>query len=110
LQDLQSVAEEQEKLKEFIDENLRTGRIRPSSSLWLHHFSLSRRKTDRYANTRLPKVKRRHNQKSLSATLISELIDKLGNAKIFSKMDVRWGYNNIRIKEDDEWKAAFRTI
>ena len=24
------------------------------------------------------------------------------------KLDVRWGYNNIRIKEDDEWKAAFR--
>ena len=23
-------------------------------------------------------------------------------------MDVRWGYNNIRIKEGDEWKAAFR--
>src|SRR6202041_3531774 len=41
--------------------------------------------------------------------LISELIDKLGPAKIFSKMDVRWGYNNIRIKEGDEWKAAFRT-
>ncbi len=24
-------------------------------------------------------------------------------------MDVRWGYNNIRIKEGDEWKAAFLT-
>src|SRR5580698_8000941 len=24
-------------------------------------------------------------------------------------MDVRWGFNNIRIKEGDEWKAAFRT-
>ena len=41
--------------------------------------------------------------------LISELIDKLSRAKIFSKMDVRWGYNNIQIKEGDEWKAAFRT-
>jgi hypothetical protein len=37
------------------------------------------------------------------------LIDKLAGAKVFSKMDVRWGYNNIRIKEGDEWKAAFRT-
>ena len=41
--------------------------------------------------------------------LISELIDKLSNANIFSKMDIRWGYNNIRIKEGDEWKVAFRT-
>jgi len=29
--------------------------------------------------------------------------------KMFLKMDIRWGYNNIRIKEGDEWKAAFRT-
>src|SRR6202040_1325242 len=41
--------------------------------------------------------------------LISELVDRLRGAKVFTKMDVRWGYNNIRIKEGDEWKAAFRT-
>ena len=23
------------------------------------------------------------------------------------KMDLRWGYNNVRIKEEDEWKAVF---
>src|ERR1700724_602843 len=39
--------------------------------------------------------------------LIPELIDKIGKAKVFTKMDLRWGYNNIRIKEGDEWKAAF---
>ena len=27
----------------------------------------------------------------------------------FTKLDVRWGFNNIRIKEGDKWKAAFRT-
>ena len=41
--------------------------------------------------------------------LISELIDKVGNAKVFTKLDLRWGYNNVRIKEGDEWKAAFAT-
>ena len=34
---------------------------------------------------------------------------KLRNAKHFSKLDLRWGYNNVRIKEGDEWKAAFIT-
>ena len=39
--------------------------------------------------------------------LIPDLIDKLQGARYFTKFDVRWGYNNIRIKEGDEWKAAF---
>jgi hypothetical protein len=29
-------------------------------------------------------------------------------AKYFTKLDVCWGYNNVRIKEGDEWKATFR--
>ena len=41
--------------------------------------------------------------------LISELIEKLRGAKYFTKLDVRWGFNNVRMKEGDEWKAAFRT-
>src|SRR6266700_1700337 len=41
--------------------------------------------------------------------LIPELIAKLRGAKYFTKLDVRWGFNNVRMKEGDEWKAAFRT-
>jgi hypothetical protein len=41
--------------------------------------------------------------------LISELINKLQGAKYFTKLDVHWGFNNVHMKEGDEWKAAFWT-
>ena len=41
--------------------------------------------------------------------LITNLVDSMENKKLFTKMDLRWGYNNVRIKEGDEWKAAFTT-
>jgi len=41
--------------------------------------------------------------------LIGEVIDRLKKARYFNKLDLIWGYNNIRIKERDEWKAAFLT-
>ena len=39
--------------------------------------------------------------------LIEEVIDKLKEAKYFNKLDLIWGYNNIRIKEGNKWKAVF---
>jgi hypothetical protein len=41
--------------------------------------------------------------------LISELVNQLRGAKYFMKLDICWGYNNVWMKEGDEWKAAFRT-
>jgi len=40
-------------------------------------------------------------------SLINEVIDKLKDMKYFNKLDLIWGYNNVWIKENDEWKAAF---
>jgi len=34
--------------------------------------------------------------------LIGEVINKLKEAKYFNKLDLIWGYNNVRIKEEDE--------
>jgi len=34
--------------------------------------------------------------------LITELINNMGSKRIFTKMDLRWGFNNMRIKEGDE--------
>jgi len=41
--------------------------------------------------------------------LIMDLVDSMGNKRVFTKMDLWWGYNNVRIKEGDEWKVAFTT-
>jgi hypothetical protein len=41
--------------------------------------------------------------------LMSELRERLGRAKIFTKLDLKNGYNLVRIAEGDEWKTAFRT-
>ena len=35
-------------------------------------------------------------------SLIGEVIDKLKEAKYFNKLDLIWGYNNVRIKEGDK--------
>ena len=41
--------------------------------------------------------------------LMNELRDRVHEAKIFTKLDLKSGYNLIRIKEGDEWKTAFHT-
>jgi hypothetical protein len=45
----------------------------------------------------------------LTLPLIDDLIHQLKGAQYFTKLDVRWGYNNVHIREGDEWKATFRT-
>jgi len=40
---------------------------------------------------------------------IADLIESLSKASIFTKIDLRWGYNNVRIRERNEWKTVFIT-
>ena len=41
---------------------------------------------------------------------MSDLRDRSGKKKVFTKMDLHWRYNNVRIKKGDEWKAAFSML
>src|SRR5260370_7831106 len=38
---------------------------------------------------------------------IQDLLRDLRGARYFTKLDIRWGYNNIQIKPTDRWKATF---
>ncbi|SJL13535.1 uncharacterized protein ARMOST_16979 [Armillaria ostoyae] len=101
---------EQKELDKFLDENLASGRIKPSKSPMASPFFFVKKKdgtlrpVQDYCKLNEMTIKNRY-----PLLLISELMDKLGSAKYFTKLDVRWGYNNVRIKKDDKWKAAFRT-
>ena len=101
---------EQVELDDFLQENLSTGRIRPSKSPMASPVFFIKKKD---GSLRLVQDYRALNGITIKnrypIPLISELVNQLRGARYFTKLDVRWGYNNVRIKEGDEWKAAFRT-
>ena len=39
--------------------------------------------------------------------LISDTIKNISTKKVFTKINLWWGYNNIQIKKGDEWKIVF---
>jgi hypothetical protein len=101
---------EQAELDKFLEENLKSGRIRSSKSPMASAFFFIKKKD---GSLRPVQDYRKLNEMTIKnrypLPLISELVNKLRGAKYFTKLDIQWGYNNVRIKEGDEWKAAFRT-
>jgi len=100
--------DERIQLNEFLDENLHTGRIHVSNSLMAFPFFFIRKKDGKLQPVQdYRKLNDMTRKNHYPPPLISDLINTLQDAKYFTKHDVQWGYNNIRIKEGDEWKAAF---
>ena len=96
--------------KAFIDEHLKSGKIRKSRSPQASPFFFVQKKDGGLRPCQDYWYLNEHTVKNTyPLSLISTLIDKLKGAKYFSKMDIQWGYNNICIKEGDEWNAAFTT-
>jgi len=101
---------EQKELDFFLKENLCTRQIHPfkspmaalvffikkkDGSLWL---------VQDYQTLNSMMVKNKY-----PLPLISELVSQLRGARYFTKLNVHWGFNNVRVKPGDEWKAAFQT-
>jgi hypothetical protein len=100
---------EDEALDVFIDEQLEKGYIRPSKSQYASSFFFIKKKDGKL---RPVQDYRRINawtvRNQYPLPLIGDLIRDLGGAVVFTKFDIRQGYNNIRIKEGDEHKAALK--
>jgi len=100
--------EEREEVREFVKEQLKKGYIRPSKSPQIAPVFFVGKKDEKkrmvqdywYLNEWMIK-------NNYPLPLISDVLENIGTKKLFTKMDLRWGYNNVRIKEGDEWKAAF---
>jgi hypothetical protein len=101
---------EDEALLKFLKDMQERGYIRPSKSPYASSFFFIRKKDGKL---RLVQDYRKLNQWTVPnrypLPLIPELIAQVKDAEIFSKFDVRQGYNNVCIKKGDEHKAAFKT-
>ena len=102
--------QEQIKLDKFLKENLEKGYIQPSQSPMASPFFFVDKKDGKLRPCQDYRYLNEHTIKNAyPLPLITELLDKLKGAKLSTKLDVRWGYNNVRIKDGDQWKAAFKT-
>ena len=100
--------EEREEVQAFMEDQLRKGYIWSSKSSQTLPVYFIAKKDDiwkmvqDYWHINQWMIKNRY-----PLPLITDILDGVEKRKVFMKLDLRWRYNNVRIKEGDEWKAAF---
>ena len=91
---------EQEELDHFIDNNLQKGYIQPSKSPMASPVFFIKKKD---GSLRLVQDYRALNEMTIKnkypLPMINDLFDRLQGAKVFSKIDLRLGYHQLKIRE-----------
>jgi len=103
--------DEQEAENKFIDKNLEKGYIAPSDSPYgFSTFMVPKKdsKEKRYIIDYRP-LNAVTRKDVIPLPNLKQCIENLQGMELFSKFNIRWGYNNIHIWEGDQWKAAFKT-
>ena len=100
--------DKREEVQNFINDQLRKGYIRPSKSsqmslvFFIGKKNRSKRIVIDYHSLNDQTVKNNY-----LLLLIMDFINNIGSKRVFTKMDLQQGFNNMRIKERDEWKRVF---
>ena len=101
---------EKEEMHKFVAEHLKRGTIRESWSPYAASFFFIKKKDGKLRPVQDYRPINKWTKKNRNVSpLIPQTIDRLSGCTLFTKFDVRWGYNNVRIQPGDEWKAAFLT-
>ena len=101
---------EREEVQNFVDEHLKKGYIRPTKSQQTSPvFFVGKKDGGKRMVMDYRKLNKQRVKNNYPLPLITELVDNIGSKRVFTKMDLRWGYNNVQVKEGDKWKAAFTT-
>ena len=101
---------EDEALKNFIKEQLEKGYISKSKLPYASPFFFIKKKDGKLRPVQdYQKLNEYTIKNKYPLPLIPDLIAQVKDAWIFTKFDIRWGYNNVHIKEGDQHKAAFKT-
>ncbi len=97
-------------LTNFLGEHLHKGYIRESKSPYVAPFFFIKKKDGKLQPVQdYRKLNEQTVRDNYPLPLIKTILEQLQGRSLFTKFDIRWGYNNIRIKEGDKWKAAFKT-
>ena len=101
---------EEEALNQWLDKQLKAGLIVESKSKYaVPYFYILKKDSLLQLVQDYRKLNRVTIKDKMPLPLIGEVINKLKEARYFNKLDLIWGYNNVQIKEEDKWKAAFLT-
>jgi hypothetical protein len=102
--------EEIEEAHKFIKDHLARNTIQPLWSPYAANFFFVKKKDGKLQPVQDYRPLNKWMQRNRNVSpLIPSIIDRMASCTLFTKFDVRWGYNNIRIKPGDEWKVAFLT-
>src|SRR6266571_3287704 len=98
---------EDEAVRKFLHDELEKGYIRESKSPYVSSFFFVRKKDGKMRPVQdYRKINAITIRNQYPLPLIADLICDLSNMHIYTKLDVRWGYNNVCIREGDKKKAT----